>query len=95
MRRSIWDSGPYTGFAQHPQLQLKWFVEHALTERASRIAEGRRDPVADSKDWGLWVADIERPPTAYRGRYQLRLRDAPRVGIGGEASERVHVHRFG
>ena len=71
MRTSIWNEGPYAGFLQHPELQLKWFISEALSVK-------RSDPsLADSpSSYGDWVADIERPAAEYRGRYQLQLENA-------------------
>jgi hypothetical protein len=66
MRTSIWDTGKYAGFPDHPELQLQWFVDQAL-------AVGARP---DESAWGEWVADVLRPIEQYRGRYQLRLADA-------------------
>jgi cell wall-associated NlpC family hydrolase len=79
MRLSIWNFGPYKGFARHPELQLKWFIDHALTVRAQRLAEGDPDPIPKPKAWGLWAADVIRPAEMYRGRYQLRLDEARRL----------------
>ena len=71
MRTSIWNEGPYAGFLQHPELQLRWFIGEALSVKHS-------DPsLADSpSSYGDWIADIERPAAEYRGRYQLQLENA-------------------
>jgi len=76
MRISIWNSGPYAGFPDHPELQLQWFIDHALAIKQIRIAEGDPDFGLDETQWGEWVADVQRPAEEYRGRYQLRLADA-------------------
>src|SRR5215213_1367493 len=73
MRTGIWDSGPYAGFPANPQLQLKWFVDQALLARERRLAAGL--DISEGA-WGEWIADVERPPEAYRYRYQLRLGEA-------------------
>ncbi len=76
MRAGIWDRGEYAGYSQNPELQMKWFIDHALAVKAKRIAEGDATYGQDSSTWGNWVADIEVPYEPYRGRYQLRLEDA-------------------
>lgn len=69
MRSGIWNQGPYAGYAQNPDLQMKWFIDHA--KQAQRGA-----------NLGEWVANIERPAEQYRGRYQQRLAEA-RALVGG------------
>jgi hypothetical protein len=73
MRTTIWDSGPYAGFPTNPQLQVKWFVDHALLVRAQRLAAGL--PL-DEAHYGEWIADVQRPPAELRFRYQLQLDEA-------------------
>ena len=73
MRVGIWDSGPYAGFPDNPQLQLQWFVDQALLVRERRLAAGL--PI-DEAHYGEWIADVERPPENLRFRYQLRLEEA-------------------
>ena len=75
MRTSIW-MGQYPDYPHRPELQLKWFIDHALEVRRARIAAGRTGFEHDSSQYGDWIADIERPAQAYRGRYQLRLAEA-------------------
>jgi len=76
MRVSIWNTGPYAGFPEKPELQVKWFIDQANAARATRIAAG--DPFfgQDSNQWGEWIADVERPAEHLRGRYQLALEEA-------------------
>jgi hypothetical protein len=78
MRTSIWDSGPYAGFPDHPDLQLQWFIDQALAIERIRLAEGIPLDVllTDDSRYGDWVADVLRPAEEFRGRYQLRLADA-------------------
>ena len=76
MRTSIWNQGEYAGFSDHPELQLKWFIDHALAVRQERIAQGDTTYGQDSSKWGDWVADVEQPAAEYRGRYA----DASRRG---------------
>jgi cell wall-associated NlpC family hydrolase len=73
MRVGIWNRGEYAGYPDKPDLQLKWFLDHAEAVKAQRIARGL--PI-DSKHYGEWIADVERPAAQFRGRYQLRLDDA-------------------
>ena len=68
MRVGIWDDGAYAGFADKPELQLRWFLDKALEVKQQRIAAGK--PVDDSRQYGEWIADVERPAEQYRGRYQ-------------------------
>jgi hypothetical protein len=73
MRVGIWNTGPYAGFPDQPELQLTWFVDQALADLSRRIASGLpTDPSA----YGDWVADVEQPAAEFRGRYQLRLDEA-------------------
>ena len=74
MRVGIWNQGKYPGYPDKPELQLEWFVDQALAAGKKRAAAGIDGE--DSSEWGDWVADVERPPSQYRGRYQLRLDEA-------------------
>jgi NlpC/P60 family len=74
MRLSIWDHGDLRGYPNNPDLQLKWFLDHAEAVERQRVERGL--PVDDPKQYGEWIADVERPAEQYRGRYQLRLDDA-------------------
>jgi cell wall-associated NlpC family hydrolase len=76
MRVGIWDQGAYRGFSKHPELQAKWFIDQALAVKKKAIASGDADFGKDPSKWGEWIADIERPAEQYRGRYQLRLKEA-------------------
>jgi cell wall-associated NlpC family hydrolase len=76
MRTGIWDRGPYAGYGQNPELQMRWFIDHALAIKAKRIADGDPDFGHDPSTYGNWIADVEVPYEPYRGRYQLRLEDA-------------------
>ena len=64
------------GFPENPELQAKWFIDQALAVKKKAIASGDADFGKDPSKWGDWIADIERPAEQYRGRYQLRLREA-------------------
>src|SRR6266536_250031 len=75
MRKSIWE-GVYPGYENHPELQLKWFIDHALAVRSERIAAGDRYFGENDSNWGRWIAGVEQPAAQYRGRYQLRLDEA-------------------
>jgi cell wall-associated NlpC family hydrolase len=76
MRTSIWNSGPYAGYPERPELQAKWFIDNALAVKRRRIAAGDVNFGKDPAKWGDWIADVERPAEQYRGRYQLRLSEA-------------------
>jgi hypothetical protein len=76
MRKTIWNTGPYAGFPENPELQLAWFIDQALAIRAVRVSSG--DPMfgTDPNGWGEWIADITRPAQEFRSRYQVRLGEA-------------------
>jgi hypothetical protein len=76
MRVGIWDKTEYAGYRQNPNLQAKWFIDQALEVKRKAIAAGDVNFGKDPSKWGEWIADVERPATEYRGRYQLRLGDA-------------------
>jgi hypothetical protein len=78
MRLSVWDHGEYAGYLARPELQLQWFVDHALALRDARRAGGDATFGEDPAGWGEWIADVEQPYAPYRGRYQLQL-DAARA----------------
>src|SRR4051812_5422861 len=68
MRAGVWDDGAYAGYADKPELQVRWFLDKALEVRQQRIAAGK--PVDDPRQYGDWIADVERPAEQFRGRYQ-------------------------
>ncbi len=76
MRVSVWNVGEYRGFPTKPQLQVKWFIDHAIAAKVQRLARGAGASTADPSSWGEWIADVERPAGQLRGRYQLRLEEA-------------------
>jgi cell wall-associated NlpC family hydrolase len=76
MRTSIWNQGEYAGFPDHPELQLKWFINQALAVRSQAVANGDTSFGQDKSKWGDWVADVEQPAAEYRGRYQTHLDQA-------------------
>ncbi|MDQ1446860.1 MAG: hypothetical protein QOI20_3324, partial [Acidimicrobiaceae bacterium] len=76
MRVGTWNQGDYKGFPEHPELQAKWFIDQALAVKKQAIARGDAGFGKDPSKWGEWIADIERPAAQYRGRYQLRLKEA-------------------
>jgi cell wall-associated NlpC family hydrolase len=82
MRVGIWNTGEYKGYPERPELQAKWFIDHALEVKKARIAAGDADFGKDPSAWGNWIADVERPAAQYRGRYQPRLQEA-RGLLGG------------
>ena len=84
MRTSIWNQGDYAGFPQRPDLQVKWFLDHAVAVKEQRLARGDSAFVNDPNKWGDWIADVERPAAQYRGRYQLRLDEARQL-LGSSA----------
>ena len=85
MRVGIWNTGPYAGFPENPELQLTWFIDQALQVRARRVAAGDIGFGLDPNKWGEWVADVQRPAAELRGRYQLRLAEA-RMLVGPDCA---------
>ena len=84
MRTSIWNQGAYAGYPDHPELQLKWFIDQALAVRGKAIAGGDATFGQDRSTWGEWVADVEQPAAQYRGRYETHLDQADGLlGAGG------------
>jgi hypothetical protein len=86
MRLSIWNQGPYAGYATNPDLQLKWFIDYAIAVNQQRTASGLPAYGSDSNLWGEWDADVLRPAAQYRGRYQLRLVEASDLVAAGCAA---------
>jgi NlpC/P60 family len=82
MRVSIWNRGPYAGYADRPELQLNWFLDKA--EAVKREGRGSNDPGG----YGEWIANVENPAAQYRGRYQLRLEEARSLLKEGMGSRR-------
>ena len=83
---AVWNAGAYAGFPAKPELQAKWFIDQALVVKTQRIAEGNFFFGSDPSKWGEWIADVERPAEANRGRYQLRLEEARQLMVFGCAS---------
>jgi hypothetical protein len=75
-RKTIWDSGPYAGYPDDPDLQLTWFLDQALAVRQMHVAAGETTYGQDPGGYGEWAADVERPAEQYRYRYQLHLDEA-------------------
>ena len=76
MRMPIWNTGAYAGYPENPELQVKWFIDQARAARQRALAAGRLDFGSSPGQFGEWVADVERPPEQYRGRYQPRYDEA-------------------
>ena len=85
MSRAL-NRGDYRGFPRNPDLQMRWFTDTAMLVRQRRVAEGRPDPADDPASFGNWIADVERPASQYRSRYQTRLAEA-RDLIAGKCEE--------
>jgi hypothetical protein len=76
MRVGIWDTGDYAGYRERPELQAKWFIDHALAVKKARIAAGDASFGEDPATWGNWIADVENPAFQFRGRYAQQLEQA-------------------
>ena len=74
MRVSIWNQGDYAGYPDDPKKQIDWFLDTA--EQVKNQREARGQSVTDPKQFGEWIADVERPAAQYRYRYQLQLDQA-------------------
>ncbi len=79
MRVGIWDEGAYAGYPSNPELQIQWFIDHAVAVK-SQYPELANNP----NSWGDWVADIEQPAEQYRYRYQLQLSTAQALLRGAD-----------
>jgi hypothetical protein len=74
--------GMHESLPRRPELQLGWFLDTAELVRRRRVAEGRPDPAQDPADYGLWIADVERPAAENRGLYQQHLEEARELVAG-------------
>jgi len=86
MRRGIWDQGPYAGYPEKPELQLKWFTDQSKAVRERKLGEGDAEYGRDPSRWGEWAADVLRPPEHQRGLYQPRLDEARSLIAAGCAA---------
>ncbi len=94
MRLRFWNQGPWKGYPDKPELQMKWFIQRALEERKKHpgVYNG-------SSDYGRWIADIEQCQEDLRGLYQGHLRTARGLieqgggSRGGPATERDGADR--
>jgi cell wall-associated NlpC family hydrolase len=77
MRLGTWNRNEYAGYPDQPEKQLDWFLDQAAAIRGQRVSRGQS--VTDPKQYGEWIADIERPAAEYRGRYQLNFDKARAV----------------
>ena len=79
MRLGIWDQGAYAGYPSNPELQIQWFIDHAVAVKSQYPG------LADNPNsWGDWVADVEQPAAQYRYRYQLQLSTAQALLRGAD-----------
>jgi hypothetical protein len=73
MRVGIWDTGDYAGYRDRPELQAKWFIDHALAVKKARLEAGEASFGQNPAAWGNWIADVENPAAQYRYRYAEQL----------------------
>jgi hypothetical protein len=79
MRVGIWDQGSYAGYPSNPELQIQWFIDHAVAVKSQYPG------LADNPNsWGELVADVEQPAAQYRYRYQLQLSTAQALLRGAD-----------
>jgi hypothetical protein len=76
MEKSVWNRGPFAGYWRKSPVQLRWFINQAITIRNGWVQAGDTDFGSRPRDYGLWAADIDRPAIKYRGRFHLRLSEA-------------------
>ena len=70
-----------------PELQAKWFIDHALAVKRQRIAAGDASFGKDPSKWGEWIADVERPGGAVpRPLPAPARRGAPAARLTAEAA---------
>ena len=81
MRLGIWNQGAYAGYPGNPELQIQWFIDHAVA-----IKNQYPGLVTNPSSWGEWVANIEQPAAQYRYRYQLQLAEAQALLRGADLS---------
>jgi hypothetical protein len=78
-----WNRGPYRGYPRNPELQLRWFTDHAVLVRQHRIADGDAGFGVDESGWGRWIGSVENPGKPATAHYQRRLEEA-RALVGGD-----------
>lgn len=76
MQTSVWNRGPYRGFWRKPSLQLRWFINQAISVRSAWVTAGDPNFGSEPREYGIWAADIGRPNFVYRDRFQLHLDQA-------------------
>jgi hypothetical protein len=76
MQKSVWNRGPYLRFWRKPTVQLRWFINQAISVRSAWVTAGDRSFGSDPRRYGVWAADIGRPNRLFRGRFQQRLAEA-------------------
>jgi hypothetical protein len=83
------NSGDYRGFPRNPELQVKWFIDTAMSVRQRRVAQLEPDPAADESSYGSWIADVERPAPENRSGYQPHLEEAHGL-VAGKCAAPAH-----
>jgi hypothetical protein len=78
----FWDAGVYRGYPKSPELQLRWFTDHAVLVRQRKIAEGDADFGRDEPGWGRWVGIVENPGAPAVSHYARRLEEAKQLVAG-------------
>ena len=100
MRTSIWNEGEYAGYADNPELQLKWFLDHAVAlkraaARARRPTSARREQVGrvDRRRRASGRAVPLPLPGAARGGPRAARQARRRHAAGGAAPIRARRRR--
>ena len=106
MRVSIWNAGEYRGFPTRPQLQVKWFIDHAIAAKVQRLARGagrapriRARGESGSRTWSaLPNSSVVATSSASRRRATCsgrRLRDASLLRSGVVDQQRLRTRPSG
>jgi hypothetical protein len=78
----LWNVDRYRGYADDPNLQLRWFTDHAVLVRQRAIAEGDSEFGRDPLTWGRWAGIVENPGAPAVSHYQRRLEEAQALVAG-------------
>jgi hypothetical protein len=73
MRTGIWNHGPYAGYPDRPELQVKWFLDQATTVRNNAMERGHDRDARGPDGYGRWIDAALRPSRARASRYQRQL----------------------
>ena len=107
MRASIWDQGEYAGYAQRPELQLEWFLDHAEAMGKQRVSRGLPVDALRFRSRGMghplgasqeWIVEVAATPMGLRllarpGTQRLRHASACNATRPRQAAQREAIGR--